>query len=336
MFLPTIPTPEEALDKAFSRAKKAASKTRTSKIPRQMKGKRVEEARVKTSCQVIIASFQSILDKTPKVEDLPMFYQDYIDVVVGVDELKKSLGALNWAVALLSKIENQYVHKIRRSKSENAASIRREAFGRISSIMNRIREELTFLDYAKARLRNMPTIDFEATTAVIAGFPNVGKSTLLRKLTTAEPKVADYPFTTTGIQIGHLERRWKKYQIIDTPGLLDRPIKDMNEIELNAMVALEHLADVIIFIFDVSETSGYPMDSQFKLLEEVKRVFNTPVICIFNKIDLVDNINNLELYKSIESGSLMVEASEGKGISQVLDKLEEFGDVKQKYSRADD
>jgi hypothetical protein len=32
----------------------------------------------------------------------------------------------------------------------------------------------------------------------------------------------------------------------------------------------------------------------------------------------------------------MVEASEGKGISQVLDKLEEFGDVKQKYSRADD
>ncbi|MGO9386421.1 MAG: hypothetical protein ACLPWD_00060 [Methanobacterium sp.] len=36
-------------------------------------------------------------------------------------------------MALLSKIENQYVHKIRRSKSENAASIRREAFGRISN-----------------------------------------------------------------------------------------------------------------------------------------------------------------------------------------------------------
>jgi nucleolar GTP-binding protein len=60
------------------------------------------------------------------------------------------------------------------------------------------------------------------------------------------------------------------------------------------------------------------------------------VICIFNKIDLVDNLNNLELYKSIVNESLMVEASEGKGISQVLDKLEEFGDVKQKYSRADD
>ena len=336
MFLPTIPTPEEALDKAFSRAKKAASKTRTSKIPRQMKGKRVEEARVKTACQVIEASFKSILDKTPKIEELPMFYQDYIDVVVGVDKLKKSLGALNWAVALLSKIENQYVHKIRRSKSENAASIRREAFGRISSIMNRIRDELTFLDYAKARLRNMPTIDFEAITAVIAGFPNVGKSTLLRKMTTAEPKVADYPFTTTGIQIGHLERKWKKYQIIDTPGLLDRPIRDMNEIELNAMVALEHLADVIFFIFDVSETSGYFMDSQFKLLEEIKQIFDTPVICIFNKIDLVENINYLNKYIDKVEGALKVEASEGKGISKVLDKLEEFGDGKQKYGRTND
>ena len=334
MFLPTIPTPEEVLDKAFSRAKKAASKTRTSKIPRQMKGKRVEEARVKTACDVIEASFKSILDKTPKVEDLPMFYQDYIDVVVGVDKLKKSLGALNWAIGIISKLQNQYVHKIRRSKGENAASIRRAAFGRISSVINRIRDELDFLDYAKARLRNMPTFDFDAITAVIAGYPNVGKSTLLRKITTAEPKVADYPFTTTGIQIGHMERRWQKYQIIDTPGLLDRPIENMNEIELNAMVALEHLAHVILFIFDVSETSGYFMDSQFKLLMEIKRVFKTPVICIFNKIDLVENVNILNEYMDKVEEPLQVEASQGIGISQVLDKLEEFGDEKKKRRRA--
>ncbi len=333
MFLPTIPTPEEILDKAFSRAKKAANKVRSNrKIPPQLKGKRTEEARIKTSCQVIQETFKSILEKTPKVEDLPMFYQDYIDIVVGVDELKKSLGALNWAVSLIAKLENQYVFKMRRCNPENAASIRREAFGRISSIMNRIRDELEFLNYAKQRLRNMPTVDFEAITAVIAGFPNVGKSTLLRQMTTAEPKVADYPFTTTGIQIGHLERRWQKYQIIDTPGLLDRPINDMNEIELNAMVALEHLADVIIYIFDVSETSGYPMDSQFKLLEEIKRVFKTPVICIFNKVDLMENINNLDEYIDKVEDALQVEASQGVGVPQVLDKLEEFGNEKRKYS----
>jgi nucleolar GTP-binding protein len=326
MFLPTIPTPEEVLDKGFSRAKKAANKVRSSKIPRQQKSKRIEEARVRTACQVIEESFKNILKKTPKVEEMHLFYQDYIDVVVGVDELKKSLGALNWAVGILSKLENQYIHKIRRSNPENASSIRSEAFGRISSVVNRIRDELEFLDYTKARLRNMPTVDFESITAVIAGFPNVGKSTLLRQITTAEPKVADYPFTTTGIQIGHLERKWQKYQIIDTPGLLDRPIEDMNTIELNAMVALEHLAEVILYLFDASETSGYPLDNQFMLYESVKKIFNIPIICIFNKIDLVEDVNKLNEYTSKVDEPIMVTASDGEGISQVINKLEKFKD----------
>jgi nucleolar GTP-binding protein len=326
MFLPTIPTPEEALDKGFNRAKKAANKARTSKIPHQLKSKRIEEIRVRTACQVIQETFKSILEKTPQVEQMPLFYQDYIDVVVGVDQLKKSLGALNWVVGILAKLEGQYAQKIRRGSPESAAKIRREAYGRISSVVNRIRDELEFLDYAKARLRNMPTVDFEAVTAVIAGFPNVGKSTLLRQITTAEPKVADYPFTTTGIQIGHLERKWQKYQIIDTPGLLDRPIDDMNTIELNAMVALEHLAEVVLYIFDASETSGYPLENQFMLYESIKKIFKIPIICIFNKMDLVENINYLNEYIHKVDEPILVTASEGSGISQVMDKLEEFKD----------
>jgi len=330
MFLPTIPTPEEALDKGFNRAKKAANKARTSKIPHQLKSKRIEEIRVRTACQVIQETFKSILEKTPQVEQMPLFYQDYIDVVVGVDQLKKSLGALNWVVGILAKLEGQYAQKIRRGSPESAAKIRREAYGRISSVVNRIRDELEFLDYAKARLRNMPTVDFEAVTAVIAGFPNVGKSTLLRQITTAEPKVADYPFTTTGIQIGHLERKWQKYQIIDTPGLLDRPIDDMNTIELNAMVALEHLAEVVLYIFDASETSGYPLENQFMLYESIKKIFKVPIICIFNKMDLVENINYLNEYIHKVDEPILVTASEGSGISQVIDKLEEFKDVEKR------
>jgi nucleolar GTP-binding protein len=331
MFLPTIPTPEEVLDKGFSRAKKAANKARSSKIPRQQKSKRIEEARIKTACQVIEGSFKSILDKTPKVEELPLFYQDYIDVVVGVDQLKKSLGALNWAIGIINKLENKYVFMMRRTKPENASNVRKEAYGRISSVVNRIRDELNFLNFAKAKLRNMPTVDFDAVTVVIAGFPNVGKSTLLRQITTAEPKVADYPFTTTGIQIGHLERKWQKYQIIDTPGLLDRPVEDMNNIELNAMVALEHLADGILFIFDASETSGYPLENQFMLYKSIKKIFNLPIVSIFNKLDLVENINNLNEYIIKVDEPLMVAASAGDGTSQVINKLEEFKDDKKKH-----
>ena len=335
MIIPTIPTPEEVLDKGFGRAKKAANKVRTSKIPHHQKAKRIEETRIRTACQVIEETFKKILEDVPRIEELHMFYQDYIDVTVGVDQLKKSLGALNWAVELITKLEGKYIFKMRRTSPENASNVRREAFGRISSVVYRIEDELNFLDFAKGKLRNMPTIDFDATTAVIAGFPNVGKSTLLRQITSAEPKVADYPFTTQGIQIGHFERRWQHYQIIDTPGLLDRPINDMNEIELNAMVALEHLADVILFIFDASETSGYPLESQFKLFEEIKRVFKTPIFCVFNKMDLVKNVKYLNEYINKLDETLMVAAAEGTGVSEIIDKLEEFNNEKKRRGRTD-
>jgi nucleolar GTP-binding protein len=332
MFIPTIPTPEEVLDKSFSRAKKAANKVRSSKIPRHQKSKKTEEARIKTACQVTQETFNSILEKVPKVESMHMFYQDYIDVVVGVDQLKKSLGALKWAVDLIAKFENQYVFKIRRSSSEDASKVRKEAFGRLASVVYRIEDELHFLDFAKQKLRNMPTIDFQATTAVIAGFPNVGKSTLLRQLTSAEPKVADYPFTTTGIQIGHLEHKWAHFQFIDTPGLLDRPVQDMNEIELNAMVALEHLADMVFYIFDASETSGYPLESQLNLYHEIKHIFKTPIKCVFNKMDIVNNASYVEEYINQVDNPIMLSASEGTGVSEIISQMEEFDNEKKESS----
>ncbi|MGZ7048502.1 MAG: NOG1 family protein [Methanobacterium sp.] len=331
MFIPTVPTPDEMLDKSFSRAKKAANKVRTSKIPRYQMAKKTEEARIKTAFQVTRDTLNNLLDKTPQVDNMHMFYQDYIDVMVGVDELKKSLGALNWAAGLMTKLENEFVFKVRRSRPENAANVRKAAFGRISSILRQIGSELDFLDFVKGKLRNMPTIDFEAFTIVIAGFPNVGKSTVLRQITPAEPKVADYPFTTHGIQIGHFEKKWKKYQIIDTPGLLDRPIKEMNNIELRAMVALEHLADVILYIFDASETSGYPLDAQMRLHEEIEHVFETPIINVFNKMDLVENNKYLDKYINKVNEPLMFSASKGSGVELIIDKLEEFNGRKKNY-----
>lgn len=326
MIIPTVPTPDELLDTGFRRAKKSAAKVRSSKIPRNLKSKRIEEARVQTACQVIRDRIQLILDRVPEIEKLPEFYQDYIDVAVGVDQMKQSLGGLNWSIGIITQLEKDYTSRIRRSAPDKSSMLRGQAFGRIASVVKKIEGDLDFLDFAKAKLRNMPTVDFDATTVVIAGFPNVGKSTLLRRLTSAEPRVADYPFTTKGIQIGHLERNWNKIQIIDTPGLLDRPILDMNDIELRAMVALEHLAHVILFIFDASETCGYPLGSQYHLLQEIQRVFKTPVICLFNKMDLAENVKYLDAYINKIDQPLLISAFHGTGVEEIITRLGEFGE----------
>lgn len=328
MMIPTIPTPDELLDKGFSRGKKQADLMRTQKIPKHLKGKRIEERRVITSCQVIKDKLKSILDSVPDIEDLPPFYQDYIDITVGVDDMKQALGGLNWAYGILTQLEKEYGSKIRKNPSEKATTLQKQAYGRIASVVNKIKKDLDFLDFAKANLRNMPTIDFDATTIVIAGFPNVGKSTLLNQISGADPQIANYPFTTKGIQIGHVERHWKSIQIIDTPGLLDRPVLEMNDIELNAIVALEHLADAILFIFDASETCGFGLESQYNLLKQIEKIFdNIPVIYLFNKMDLIEDTSYVEQYVDELDNSIFISAIEGEGIdkiNKVLDSVKKI------------
>ena len=214
--------------------------------------------------------------------------------------------------------------------SERASAIQREAYGRIASVINKIEKDLDFLDFAKASLRNMPTIDFDATTIVIAGFPNVGKSTLLKQLSGADPQVANYPFTTKGIQIGHTERHWKSIQFIDTPGLLDRPVLEMNDIEMNAIVALEHLADAILFIFDGSETCGFHLDSQYNLLKQIEKIFSEiPIIYLFNKMDIEQDEEYINQFVDNPENTLFISALDGDGI----DKINEIIDTVEKIDR---
>lgn len=327
MKLPHIPTPDEIIDKAFNRASKAASKVRSSKLHPRVKGKRIEEVRVDTACDIITSTFNGIVVGTPIIEELPEFYQDYIDIVVGVDQYKHSLGAVFWALGVIKQIQSQYTSKIRKSDSLSAIPIRKEAYGRIVSIVKRIEDELDFLDFCKRELKNMPNINFDAIRVVIAGFPNVGKSTLLNNITDASPKVANYPFTTQGLQIGNYELGYKKYQIIDTPGLLDRSINDMNEIELNAIAALEHLGNIIIYIFDPSETSGFLMENQYLLYAEIKKVFETQMICLFNKTDLLEDDSVIEEYsQKIDDPIFKTSINDLSNISDIKNLIEELGE----------
>ena len=327
MKLPHIPTPDEIIDKAFNRASKAASKVRSSKLHPRVKGKRIEEVRVDTACDIITSTFNGIVVGTPIIDELPEFYQDYIDIVVGVDQYKHSLGAVFWALGVIKQIQSQYTSRIRKSDSLSAIPIRKEAYGRIVSIVKRIEDELDFLDFCKRELKNMPNINFDAIRVVIAGFPNVGKSTLLNNITDASPKVANYPFTTQGLQIGNYELGYKKYQIIDTPGLLDRSINDMNEIELNAIAALEHLGNIIIYIFDPSETSGFLMENQYLLYAEIKKVFETQMICLFNKTDLLEDDSVIEEYsQKIDDPIFKTSINDLSNIGDIKNLIEELGE----------
>jgi nucleolar GTP-binding protein len=134
-------------------------------------------------------------------------------------------------------------------------------------------------------------------------------------VSTARPEIAAYPFTTKGLAVGHFEKNKIRYQIIDTPGLLDRPLEERNEIELQAISALRHVGKVMLFIIDPSETCGYTLEKQMHLLEEIKKEFGIPMIVAANKTDISKTAEKIDMSMSTLTGD---------GVEAVLERLLEM------------
>ncbi|AIF69020.1 hypothetical protein PAP_03000 [Palaeococcus pacificus DY20341] len=323
--MPTILFPDELIDKAFRRAEKAASAATPRGKPFQ-KAREREELRIRTVSQVLRDNLRKVLDRTPGVSTLPPFYQELLDTLVDRDMFHKSLASINWAIKTIKMLEDRYVEKIRYSRDpDEMARLRRQFYGRVASIIKDIGDRLEYLNKARDVLKDLPIIDLNLPTIVIAGHPNVGKSTLLRQLTNAKPEVASYPFTTKGINVGQFEEHWLKYQVIDTPGLLDRPLSERNEIERQAILALKHLGKVIIYIFDPSEYCGYPIEHQMHLFEEIYEEFKEfPFIVVLNKTDIADEekIQKVESFlRDIGIDPIRIVAKDGTGIDKLKERL---------------
>ncbi|PSP87346.1 GTP-binding protein, partial [Halobacteriales archaeon QH_8_68_33] len=74
-------------------------------------------------------------------------------------------------------------------------------------------------------------------------------------------------------------------QLVDTPGLLDRPPEERNDVESQAVSALEHLADCVLVLVDASGACGYPLEAQLALRDALAAEFDVPVLTVCNKAD---------------------------------------------------
>ncbi len=283
--LPNVSNIDQLLDKAFKRAKKVNIKN----IPNKTKILNISEAQ--TFSDMIISSLERYVKDFPSIDNMPGFPRDIIEIRIGRDKLKKALGAVQWAAKTCRKISKRELSVMKKTKDiKLIQDKKKEIYGRISSILRQVENEIDIIKEASIILKKLPYIE-DIPTAVIAGYPNVGKSSLLRKLSSGKPKIAPYPFTTHTIHVGHIWKKSryenKKYQIIDTPGLLDRDIDKKNVIEKQAIAALNNLADVIVFVLDPTETCGYAIDKQKNLLRRVKEIFpDKKTIVIENKVDI--------------------------------------------------
>jgi len=166
--------------------------------------------------------------------------------------------------------------------------LKKAALGRMATIMKRQASNLTYLEQVRQHLSRLPTIDPYSRTIIICGFPNVGKSSFINKITRADVEVQPYAFTTKSLYVGHTDYKYLRWQVIDTPGILDHPLEERNVIEMQAITALAHLRACVLYFMDISEQCGHSLEEQVKLFESIKPLFtNKPLILAINKIDIL-------------------------------------------------
>ncbi|MFH1126615.1 MAG: GTPase [archaeon] len=310
--MPQVPRKDELLNKAFSHARTV--KKTIDPHDRINSIREYEQNKINTSSTVINTTLHNILAKTPQTSELDEFYQNLVALVIDINQFKKSLAALKWAIGFNKELEHKYRRRIKGAPLKSIAPIRKEYYGRLSSVVKQIQDDLIFLEECRKVLKKLPILK-NLPTVVIAGYPNVGKSSLLKSLTGAEPEIKNYPFTTKKILVGSID---EKVQMIDTPGLLDRLPDERNQIERHAMLALRYKAGLILFLIDATESCGYPLAKQALLCEHISREFkNIPIIICMTKSEL---LKEKDSKKNALGNTIYISSKTGENI-ELLRKL---------------
>src|SRR5437867_4560714 len=163
--------------------------------------------------------------------------------------------------------------------------------------------------------------------AGLVGYPNAGKSTLLRKISAARPKVAAYPFTTLHPIVGVIEfPGYRRATIADIPGLIEGAHRGLGL----GHEFLRHITRcrVLVFVVDVAGSEGRnPVEDLQNLRREIALydpiLSSRPWLVLGNKMDLPgakENLNALQK-KFPKIKILPIEAVTGKGIDALKEEL---------------
>lgn len=282
-----VPTASDFLDIILSKTQR---KTPTV-IHKNFKISRIRSfymRKVKFAQDAFDEKLGAILSEFPILDNLHPFLSSLLNVLYDKNHYKLALGQLNTARHLIDQVAKDYVRLLKFGDSlYRCKQLKKAALGRMATIMRRQKDPLAYLEQVRQHIGRLPAIDPNTRTLLICGYPNVGKSSFINKITRADVDVQPYAFTTKSLFVGHMDYKYLRWQVIDTPGVLDHPLEEMNTIEMQSITALAHLRSAVLYFMDLSEQCGYTVEAQCKLFHSIKPLFaNKPTVLVINKIDV--------------------------------------------------
>ncbi|ODV79267.1 P-loop containing nucleoside triphosphate hydrolase protein [Suhomyces tanzawaensis NRRL Y-17324] len=286
--IPTVPTANDMLDIVLNRTQR---KTPTVIRP----GFKISRIRafymrkVKFTSDGFVEKLNDMITGFPNINDVHPFHRDLMDTLYEKNHYKVSLAAVSRSKTLIEQVARDYVRLLKFGQSlYQCKQLKRAALGRMATIAKKLKDPLVYLEQVRQHLGRLPSIDPNTRTLLICGYPNVGKSSFLKCITKANVEVQPYAFTTKSLYVGHFDYKYLRFQAIDTPGILDRPTEEMNNIEMQSIYAIAHLRSCVLYFMDLSEQCGFSIEAQVKLFDSIKPLFaNKSVMVVMNKSDII-------------------------------------------------
>eukprot|EP00554_Chaetoceros_debilis_P008071 CAMPEP_0194079866 /NCGR_PEP_ID=MMETSP0149-20130528/5984_1 /TAXON_ID=122233 /ORGANISM="Chaetoceros debilis, Strain MM31A-1" /LENGTH=700 /DNA_ID=CAMNT_0038761457 /DNA_START=132 /DNA_END=2234 /DNA_ORIENTATION=- len=244
--------------------------------------------KIKFTQQTISERLTAMLNDFPRLNDIHPFYADLCNTLYDKDHYKLALGQINTARSLVDAIARDMIRMVKYGDSlYRCKCLKRAALGRMCTVLKRQKASLAYLEEVRKHMSRLPALDPNTRTLLMCGLPNVGKSSFMNKITRANVDVQPYAFTTKSLFVGHCDYRYLRWQVIDTPGILDHSLEERNTIEMQAITALAHLTCSVLYFIDISEHCGYTIEQQCSLFKSIKPLFaNKELIVVVNKIDI--------------------------------------------------
>src|SRR5574344_458302 len=153
----------------------------------------------------------------------------------------------------------------------------------------------------------------------LLGMPNAGKSTFISRISSAKPKIANYPFTTLVPNLGVVKKTdGDGYVVADIPGLIEGASEGIGL----GYEFLRHVERCRFLVHIVDLTSENPMENYLKINKELEkhseRLANLYQIIALNKIDAVQDYSELlNEFKNITKDVFVISAVTGENIEQL-------------------
>jgi len=157
----------------------------------------------------------------------------------------------------------------------------------------------------------------------LLGMPNAGKSTLISRISSAKPKIADYPFTTLIPNLGVVTKRsGDGYVVADIPGLIEGASEGVGL----GHDFLRHVERCRFLIHLIDSTQENPLDNYFKINKELEKysqkLSELYQIVVLNKCDAIDETKRNELaeqFGKVCKDLFIISAVTGENVDNLLD-----------------